>query len=97
MEVLLGGAAGLATGVLGSFVAAIAAVTARRARNARLVRRGEPPIRDVVFQPLWLLFGLAGFIAGVCWTWVLGGGWQVGAIAGAGVPAVVTIVSLLRR
>jgi hypothetical protein len=87
MEVLLGGVAGLVTGVLGSFVAAIFHITGKRMRNARLIRRDEPPVKDVVFAPLWVLFGMLGLIAGLSWTWRLDGTWLTGAIAGLGVPA----------
>jgi hypothetical protein len=92
MEALLGGLAGLVTGVVGSFVAAIFHITAKRMRNARLVRRGEPPIKDVIFTPFWVLFGILGFIAGLSWTWQLGGTWLTGAIAGAGAPALATLI-----
>ena len=80
------------TGALGSFVAAIFHITAKRLRNARLIRRGEPPINDVVYSPLWILFGIGGFLAGLTWTWRLDGTWLTGAIAGCGVPAFASLV-----
>lgn len=93
MEVLLGGVAGLVTGVLGALVVSVLQITGKRARNARLVRRGEPPVKDVILTPLpWMsLFGVLGFIAGVSWTWRLAGTWTTGAVAGAGCPALVAL------
>jgi hypothetical protein len=104
VENLLGGLAGLVTGAVGAFVAGIFHITAKRVRNGRLIRRDEPPVRDVMFTPFWVLFGLIGFIAGICWTWRLDGTWLTGAVAGCGAPALLTliciiwmIVSLVRR
>ena len=96
MDVLFGGGAGLVTGVIGSLVAAVAQLAAKRARNARDARRGDPVLGDVVFAPMWLLFGLVGLVAGLCWSWQVGGGWVTGAIAGAGLPALATVVFLIR-
>ncbi len=93
-EILLGGIAGMVTGAAGSFVAAIVHLTAKRMRNARALRRGEPAVKDVLFQPLWVLFGLAGLLAGLGWTWRLDGTWVTGAIAGCGVPAFALLVWL---
>jgi len=90
-NILLGTLAGTITGVLGSFVAAIVQITGKRLRNARRIKRGEPPIKDVMFRPFWLLFGILGAIAGASWTWRLDGTWITGAIAGAGVPALATL------
>ena len=67
-------------------------LVAKRLRNRRLIRRGEPPIKDVLYQPLWVLFGIAGFIAGLSWTWRLDGTWVTGAVAGCGVPAFASLV-----
>jgi hypothetical protein len=95
MEVLLGGVAGVVTGVVGSFIAGIFHIVGKRMRNARLIRRDEPPIKDVVYTPLWVLFGILGFIAGASWTWRLDGTWITGitgAIAGCGVPAFASLV-----
>jgi len=93
-NILLGALAGTITGVLGSLVAAFVQITGKRLRNARLIRRGEPPIKDVMFRPLWLLFGILGAIAGASWTWRLDGTWITGAIAGAGMPALATLIFL---
>lgn len=94
MEILLGGIAGLVTGAVGSLVAAVIHITAKRLRNARLIRRDEPPVKDVTFQPLWVLFGIAGLLAGLGWTWRLDGTWVTGAIAGLGVPSFASVVWL---
>jgi hypothetical protein len=82
----------MVTGALASFVAAIFHITAKRLRNARLIRRDEPPIKDVLFQPLWVLFGILGVMAGMGWTWRLEGTWVTGAVAGCGVPAFASLV-----
>lgn len=84
----------MGTGALGAFVAAIFHITAKRMRNARYLRRGEPPAKDVIFQPLWVLFGILGLMAGLGWTWRLEGTWITGAIAGCGVPAFASLVWL---
>jgi hypothetical protein len=55
---------GFAIGVAGAFVVAILQITGKRLRNARLERRGEPPIRDVILTPFWLLFGIVGAASG---------------------------------
>jgi drug/metabolite transporter (DMT)-like permease len=94
MEVLLGGLAGLVTGAAGAFVAGIFHILAKRLRNNRLIRRGEPPVKDLIYTPPWLLFAILGFIAGVSWTWRLEGTWMTGAIAGCGVPAFASLVWL---
>ncbi len=94
MEVLLGGFAGMITGVIGSMIAALVQMAAKGLRNVRLVRRGEPPIRDVAFTPYWVLFGILGFIAGASWTWRLSGTWVTGAVAGLGVPAFAALIFL---
>lgn len=92
MDVLLGGGAGLVTGVLGSFVAALVQLAGKMLRDRRHARRGLPPGRDRVFTPYWPLFGLLGAIAGSSWTWRLDGTWVTGAIAGLGAPAVAALV-----
>lgn len=96
VDVLLGGLAGGVTGLIGSYLVAVVSITAKRARNARLVRHGEPGIKDVVFRPLWVLLGIIGLIAGLAWTWHLDGTWVTGAIAGAGAPAVMTFAWLVK-
>jgi len=75
------------TGALGSVVAEIFQITRKRMRNARYLRRSEPAVKDVMFRPLWVLFAIAGLVAGLGWTWRLEGTWITGAIAGCGVPA----------
>ena len=92
MEILLGGLAGLVTGVLGGFISGIFHLTAKRMRSARAIRRSEPPFKDQVFQPFFILFGILGLIAGLSWTWRLDGTWITGAIAGCGVPAFASLV-----
>jgi hypothetical protein len=92
MEVLLGGLAGLATGLLGSIFAALVQTLARWLRNARRARRGDAAIREPLFTPYWVLFGILGLIAGMSWTWRLSGTWVTGAYAGLGVPAFATLI-----
>lgn len=82
----------MVTGAVGAFVAGVFHVVAKRLRNARLIRRGEPPIKDVIYQPLWVLFGICGVMAGMGWTWRLEGTWLTGAVAGCGVPAFASLV-----
>lgn len=82
----------MVTGALGSLIAGVFNVVAKRLRNRRLVRRGEPPIKDAIYQPLWVLFGIAGVLAGWGWTFRLEGTWVTGAIAGCGVPAFASLV-----
>jgi hypothetical protein len=94
IQVLLGGLAGFITGGLGAFVAAIFMITAKRMRSARAIRRGDPPFKDQVFTPFWILFGILGFIAGITWTWRIDGTWATGAIAGCGVPAFASLAWL---
>jgi hypothetical protein len=91
MVVLLGGVAGLITGAAGSLVASIVQLLATHLRNRRLRRRGLP-IGAMTFQHFWVLFGIIGAIAGASWTWRLDGTWVTGAIAGACVPALATLV-----
>lgn len=91
MAVVLGGVAGLITGAAGSLVTSVVQLVARHLRNQRLLRRGRP-IGDATFQHFWPLFGIIGAIAGASWTWRLDGTWVTGAIAGACVPAIATVV-----
>ena len=94
MEVVLGGVAGMVTGVIGSFVAAIVQLTGKRLRNSRALRRGEPPHKDLIYTPFWVLFGILGLIAGLSWTWRLDGTWVTGAVAGCGFPALAMVIFL---
>jgi len=64
-------------------------------RNGRLLRRGEPAIKDVVFVTLWPLYAIVGAIAGLCATWRIDGTWLTGAIAGTGLPAVAVLASMI--
>ena len=95
MQILLGMLAGLVTGVAGAFVAGIVQITGKRLRNVRLVKHGQPALKDVVFTPFWPLFGIVGAIAGGCWTWRIEGTWVTGAVAGAGLPALATLIFLV--
>lgn len=92
MDYLLGGVAGMVSGAAGAFVAGVVQLVAKRLRNRRLVRRGEPPIRDVVYDPFWVLFAIVGFLAGLSWSWRLEGAWLSGAVAGLGAPALATLI-----
>ena len=84
----------MVTGAAGSFIAEVFHITGKRMRNARYLRRGEPPVKDVVFRPLWVLFAILGVMAGMGWTWRLEGTWVTGAIAGCGVPAFASLAWL---
>ncbi len=95
MEVLLGGLAGLITGVLGSVVAGVFQTLGRALRDRRRARRSEPPVREPRFTPYWVLFGMLGLIAGGSWTWRLQGTWVTGAVAGLGVPALATAIFVI--
>ncbi|MBA2542065.1 MAG: hypothetical protein H0V17_20665 [Deltaproteobacteria bacterium] len=81
-------------GVFGAVVAELFHITAKRMRNSRYARRGEPPAKDVVFRPLWVLFAILGLMAGLGWTWRLEGTWLTGAVAGLGIPAFASLVWL---
>ncbi|MFN0060370.1 MAG: hypothetical protein ACKVX7_18090 [Planctomycetota bacterium] len=85
MEILLGGLAGLGTGVVGSILAAVVQSLGRWLHKRRLARGGKPPVREQAFTPYWVLFGMLGFIAGT---------WMTGAMAGLGVPAIATLIFL---
>lgn len=94
MDVVLGGLAGLVTGVIGSLVVAGLHALGRLLRDRRRARRGIDAAQGRRFTPYWVLFGLLGFIAGTCWTWRLHGTWTTGALAGAGAPAFAALVVL---
>ena len=94
MEIVLGGVAGMVTGTVGAFVAGLFQIVAKRLRNRRAIRRGEPPHKDQLYTPFWVLFGILGLIAGLSWTWRLDGTWVTGAIAGCGFPALATLIFL---
>lgn len=94
MDVVLGGLAGLGSGVLGSFVAACLQALGRRLRDRRRAKRGETALLEARFTPYWVLFGLLGLVAGLSWTWRLQGTWVTGAVAGTGVPALASLIFL---
>lgn len=79
------------TGTLASFVSELIHLVGKRMRNARYIRRGEPPVKDVLFRPLWVAFGILGLVAGLSWTWRLDGTWVTGAVAGCGLPAAASL------
>lgn len=91
---LVGGLVGLATSLVASFALAVAQITAKRLRNARLVRRGEPPIRDVIFTPFHALLAPVGAVAGAIGGAVVGNGVTAGITAGLALPALLGVVIL---
>lgn len=104
MDIVIAGLVGIAAGVVGGFVSGIFHITARRLRNARYIRRGEPPVKDVVFQPLFPVFAIAGLIGGLIWSGL--DGWSTGAaiLGGLVLPAIATtgwivwcVLSVVRR
>ena len=65
------------------------------ATTCAAVRHGEPAVKDVIYNPPWLLCAILGLIAGLSWTWRLEGTWVTGAIAGTGAPAALTLAWLI--
>ena len=63
-------------------------------RNGRLIRRGEPPIKDVVFVTLWPIHAIVGAIAGLFAAWSADD-WVIGLVAGAGLPAFAALAYLI--
>ena len=78
----------------GAFVAAIFQITWKRMRNGRLLRRGEPGIKDVVFVTLWPLHAMIGAIAGSIAAGI-DDSWITGAVAGAALPAFASVAWLI--
>jgi hypothetical protein len=104
VEILFGALAGAIAAVPGALFAGIVQITYKRLRNGRLVRRGEPPIRDVLFAPLIPVHAIAGAIVGGIVVAARGGGWwPIGVLCGLGLPALgvvawgVACVAQLRR
>jgi hypothetical protein len=85
----------MGTGVVASFVLAIVTITAKRVRNGRLEARGEPGIKDVMFVPLYGLYGPAGAIAGGVAAGIREEGVVTGIAAGVALPVVLTVVILI--
>ncbi|MCA9710910.1 MAG: hypothetical protein KDK70_34030 [Myxococcales bacterium] len=90
--IALGALGGAGVGLVAGFLTAVLVLQLRRLRNARLMRRGEPPIRDCVLPP----FHVPGVFFGV----VLGGGlaWVLPlvlaiVIGGSAVPAGLLLLS----
>jgi hypothetical protein len=93
---LVGALAGLATGVIASFVLGVVTIMAKRARNARLDARGEPGIKDVVFVPLYGLYGPAGALVGGIAAGIDGeGALLTGILGGLALPVLLTAVMLV--
>lgn len=95
------GAISVVAGVLGAWSTGIVHLTMKRWRNAVLVRRGEPPIRDVLFQPMTVPGAVLGLVVGAALGWWLE--WWTVLAAGLAFPALwlplalVAILSSLRR
>ena len=65
-------------------------------RAARVEARGEPGIKDVVFVPLYGLYGPAGALAGGIAAGIDGGGALVtGILGGLALPVLLTTVILV--
>ena len=98
MELAAAGAlAGAATGVVGAIAFAILHLTAKRLRNAALVRRGEPPCKDLVFTPgpFLVLLGGLGAVAGALVAALASAWWPAAVLAGAAAPALLCVVALV--
>lgn len=69
-------------------------ITAKRLRNRALVRRGEPPVKDVVFVlgPFLIMFGGLGAIAGAVAAGIAGAWWPAAPLAAAAPPALLAAV-----
>ncbi|MCW5803005.1 MAG: hypothetical protein KIT31_11520 [Deltaproteobacteria bacterium] len=91
---LAGALTGLAAGAVAAFVLGLLTVTAKRARNARLMARGEPPIKDAVFAPLYGLHAPVGAIAGGIAAGIRDEGVATGILAGVALPALLAAVIL---
>ena len=92
-----GALAGSAAGAAGALVLAILQLVAKRLRNAALVRRGEPPYRDVIFTPapFVVVLGGLGALAGALTAALVGAWWPAAALAGAAAPVLLTAVVLV--
>lgn len=98
IDVVAGGAAGAATGVVGALVVEALHLALRRARNAPLVAAGEAPFKDEVFRPKWKLLGAAGLIAGAA-ARGLGAGLPIAVASALALPLVLAVLGAvyLRR
>jgi len=77
-------AAATATGVLGAWCTAVVHLQLKRWRNDRLIRRGEPPLKDILLQPMTVPGALLGLVVGLATGgWI---GWWALAVAAAALP-----------
>ena len=87
MDIAIAALIGIAAGLVGGFVAGVFHITAKRLRSARAIRRGEPPYKDQVFQPMFPVFAIGGLIGGLVGGAI--GDWTYGAaiLGGLALPA----------
>jgi len=63
-DAVMGALGGGAVGLVAGFVVAVVVLQLRRVRNGVLIRRGEPPYRDLVLPPLAVPGGGLGVVLG---------------------------------
>jgi hypothetical protein len=90
VEVALAAVVGIAAGLVGAVVQAVVQITQKRLRNNRYIRLGEPPVKDVMFNPLFAVFAIGGGIGGLI-AGAAGGSWTCGALGGSVLPAIATV------
>lgn len=80
--------------MLGAIGFALVQITAKRLRNRVLVRRGEPPVKDVLFVlgPFLIMFGVLGVLAGAVAAGIAGAWWPAAPLAAAAPPALLAAV-----
>jgi hypothetical protein len=96
--VLLATLIGAAVGCLLTFPAALLQYWAKDWRNGVLVARGQPPIKDRVYHPLWHLGAVLGAAGGALAGW-LGAGPIACGLAGLTMPVLhlaATVFALLQ-